>query len=258
MSQAALVTGGGTGIGAAVARRLAADGFAVAVCGRRSEPLEQVAAEIDGLAVVADCRRAEAAAAAVAAALERFGRLDALVISAGISNPGTVTEQTVEGWQSVIDTNLTAAFLVARAALPHLLEQGGAVVAVSSLSALRAGPASAAYCASKAGLNMLVQSIAVDFGPQGVRANAVCPGWIRTEMADGAMDQLAAAVDGDREDAYRRVTARMPTPRPGGAEEVAELVSWLLSPTAGYINGALIPVDGGASLLDVGMMEFQR
>jgi NAD(P)-dependent dehydrogenase (short-subunit alcohol dehydrogenase family) len=258
MTSAALVTGGGTGIGAAIARRLAADGFGVTVCGRRSEPLDVVAAEIDGLAVVADCRGPDAAAAAVAAAVERFGRLDALVINAGISKSGTVTEQTVEGWQSVIDTNLTAAFLTARAALPHLLEQGGAVVAVSSLSALRAGPASAAYCASKAGLNMLVQSIAVDYGPRGVRANAVCPGWIRTDMADGAMDELAAATAGDREGAYRRVTARMPTPRAGAADEVAELVSWLLSPAAGYVNGVMIPVDGGAGLLDIGMMEFQR
>jgi NAD(P)-dependent dehydrogenase (short-subunit alcohol dehydrogenase family) len=105
---------------------------------------------------------------------------------------------------------------------------------------------------------MLVQSIAVDYGPRGVRANAVCPGWIRTDMADGAMDELAAVTAGDREGAYRRVTARMPTPRAGAADEVAGLVSWLLSPTAGYVNGTLIPVDGGAGLLDIGMMEFQR
>jgi NAD(P)-dependent dehydrogenase (short-subunit alcohol dehydrogenase family) len=77
-------------------------------------------------------------------------------------------------------------------------------------------------------------------------------------MADGAMDELAAATAGDREGAYRRVTARMPTPRAGAADEVAELVSWLLSPAAGYVNGVMIPVDGGAGLLDIGMMEFQR
>jgi NAD(P)-dependent dehydrogenase (short-subunit alcohol dehydrogenase family) len=257
VTRCALVTGGGSGIGAAVARLLAAEGFAVVVAGRRLDPLEAVAAEIGGTAISADCGDPAGAESAVRAALDEHGSLDALVYCAGLSRPGSVTEQTPEGWDAVLRTNLTGAFLTARAALSQLEQQGGSMVAVSSLAGLRAGPASAAYSASKAGLNMLVQSIAVDYGPRGVRANAVCPGWIRTDMADGSMDALAESRGTDREGAYRLATARMPTRRPGGVEEVAGLVSWLLSPAAGYVNGAVIPVDGGANLLDAGMLEFQ-
>ncbi|MDX6524007.1 MAG: meso-butanediol dehydrogenase / (S,S)-butanediol dehydrogenase / diacetyl reductase [Gaiellales bacterium] len=257
MTRCALVTGGGSGIGAAVARLLAAEGYAVVVAGRRLDPLEAVAAEIGGTAISADCGEPAGADSAVRAALDEHGSLDALVYCAGLSRPGTVTEQTPEGWDAVLRTNLTGAFLTARAALPQLEQQRGSMVAVSSLAGLRAGPASAAYCASKAGLNMLVQSIAVDYGPRGVRANAVCPGWIRTDMADGSMDALADARGTDREGAYLLATARMPTRRAGDVEEVAGLVSWLLSPAAGYVNGAVIPVDGGANLLDAGMLEFQ-
>jgi meso-butanediol dehydrogenase / (S,S)-butanediol dehydrogenase / diacetyl reductase len=253
----ALVTGGGSGIGAATARRLAAAGYGVCVTGRRPEPLEEVAAEIGGLAVVADTGDSGAVERAVAATVERFGGLDALVCNAGRGASGAVAEQTPERWARVVDTNLTGAFLACRAALPHLVESRGAVVTVASVAGLRASPESAAYGASKAGLIMLTQSIALDYGPSGVRANCVCPGWIRTPMADAAMDELAKRMGGDREAAYELAHRLVPARRPGTPEEVAEAIAWLASPAGSYVNGAVLPVDGGGAIVDVASAAFE-
>jgi meso-butanediol dehydrogenase / (S,S)-butanediol dehydrogenase / diacetyl reductase len=256
VSGAVLLTGGGTGIGAAVARRLVEDGYRVMISGRREAPLRDVAGELGCSWAASDTADPAQVGDLVARAVDELGGLDGLVCNAGISRSGTVVEQTPEGWADVLATNLTGAFLLCRAALPHLIERKGSIVAMSSLAALRAAPESAAYCVSKAGMVMLMQSIAVDYGPKGVRANAVCPGWVRTDMADGAMDEVAAMRGTDREGAYHRVHRLMPIPRPAETVEVAGLVSWLLSPAAGYVNGTAIPVDGGVSVLDLGLIEF--
>lgn len=255
MSPVALVTGGGTGIGAAVARRLAADGYSVAVTGRRPGPVEEVAKETGGLAVVADVGVAADADRAVSETVARFGSLDALVLNAGIGGEGSLLDLDPEVFESVFRTNVFGALLVARAAMPALLEQRGSVVTIGSVAGMRAAPESLAYCSSKAALAMLTQCIALDHGPAGVRANCVCPGWVRTPMADEEMDALGFET---REEAYATVSQDVPLRRPSSPEEIAGTVAWLLSADASYVNGAVLPVDGGHTMVDVGTLAFGR
>ena len=254
----ALVTGGGTGIGAAVARRLAAEGYAVVVTGRRAAPIEEIAAEIDGLAVVADTGLVDDAERAVRETVERFGGLDALVCNAGIGGGGSLRDLDPATWDDVLRTNLTGAFLTCRAAIDHLAARRGSVVTISSVSGLRASPESLAYCASKAGLLMLTQCMAVDHGPEGVRVNCVAPGWVRTPMADEDMDVLAERLGLDREAAYAETTVDVPLRRPASPEEVAATVAWLVSDDASYVNGSVVTVDGGHTPVDVAMVAFGR
>jgi NAD(P)-dependent dehydrogenase (short-subunit alcohol dehydrogenase family) len=249
----ALVTGGGTGIGAATARRLAAEGWAVAVTGRRPEPLEALADELGALALPGDVRERADAEAAVAATVERFGGLDGLVLNAGRGGaPGSLLEVDPDGFADVHRVNVLGALVTARAAIRPLLERKGAVVAVSSVGGLRAAPESIAYCSSKAALVMLAQCIAVDHGPAGVRANVVCPGWTRTSMGDRAMEGLA----GDRDAAYAEATRHVPLRRACEPEEVAGAIAWLLSDDASYVDGAVLTVDGGSTVVDTGALAF--
>jgi meso-butanediol dehydrogenase/(S,S)-butanediol dehydrogenase/diacetyl reductase len=254
-TRGAIVTGGGSGIGRAAALRLAADGHAVVVSGRREEACAATVSELEAaghpaLAVAADVGDPEAAARIVAAAHERFGGIDVRVNNAGIGDAAPVGQETPEGWERVMRTNLTGAFLTARAALPSLVERRGCVVNVASVNGLLAGPGWAAYSTSKAGLIMLTKSLANDYGPRGVRANCVCPGWVRTPMADADMDEVARARGIDREAAYALAHADNPLRRPAVPEEVASVISFLVGPDAAYVNGVALPVDGGTSIVD--------
>jgi meso-butanediol dehydrogenase/(S,S)-butanediol dehydrogenase/diacetyl reductase len=254
MSRVVLVTGGGTGIGAAVARRLAAQGDRVVICGRREEPLRAVAAETGASVVVADVSTAEGVARVLNAALTEHGRLDGLVLNHGIIRAGRVDTLTPEEWEETLRVNLTAPFLLVRAGLPHLLAARGAIVAVSSVAALRASSEMAAYSASKAGLVLLTQSLAVDHGPEGLRANVVCPGWTMTEMGDMEMAELGAERGISAAEAYELATAVVPQRRAAASDEVAAAVCWLLSDQASYVNGAVLPVDGGSCVVDPGTL----
>ncbi|GAA0499689.1 SDR family oxidoreductase [Streptomyces sp. NPDC046215] len=253
-----IVTGGGTGIGAATARLLRRDGHHVIVSGRRPEPLRRVAEETGALAHPADAGDPDAAQGLVDAALSAYGRLDGLVLNAAIGRSGAVGDLSVEDWEAVMRTNVTGPFLLQRAALPHLLEARGSVVAVASVAALRNGLANAAYATSKAALLQLCRSLAVDYGPRGLRANTVCPSWVRTDMADGRMRRFAeeAGLEGGVEAAYQEATRLLPAGRPGEPQEVAEAIVWLLSAAASFVNGAVLTVDGGVTALDPGVAPF--
>jgi NAD(P)-dependent dehydrogenase (short-subunit alcohol dehydrogenase family) len=251
----AVVTGAATGIGRATAQALARDGYAVAVVGRRAEPLEELAAELresgaDALAAPADVGSQEQAAAAFAATVERFGGIDVLVNNAGVGDSGPLLDESLERFEETLRINLTGAFIATQLALPHLLERRGAVVNVASVNGVLAGPGWTSYCVSKAGLIMLAKCVATDYGRHGVRANAVCPGWVRTPMGDEDMDAVARAHGTDREGAYERAHRQNPLGRPAQAEEIADVIAFLASPRSAYVTGATIMVDGGTSAID--------
>lgn len=250
------MSGGGTGIGAAVARRLAAAGAHVVVTGRRREPVEAVSAEISGLACVGDSAEPVDAERVVATALEAYGGLDVLVANAGGDGSAAALDVDDAMWEAALRSNLTSSFVLARAALPALVERSGAVVIVSSVAGLFAIPDDAGYTASKHALVGLTRSLARDYGPLGVRVNAVCPAWTRTPIADASMDRLGERRGVDREGAYRLSTEHVPLRRPVTADEVAAACVFLASPEASAITGAALPVDGGSSAVDLSTAAF--
>ena len=253
----AIVSGGGTGIGGATARLFAREGASVVVTGRRSEPIQAVASEIAGVAVAGDIADPAHAAEAVEQAVSTFGGLDIVVANAGIGLGGSAAETTDEQWRRTIETNLTGQFSLVRAALPHLIDRGGgAIVLVSSIGAIVGGTDSASYSASKTGLLGLMRSLAVDYGPLGVRANAILPGWVQTPMADRAMDELAARDGLSREQAYAETTSNVPLRRAAEPDEIATCCAFLASDDSSFITGAALVVDGGATVVDVGGLAF--
>jgi NAD(P)-dependent dehydrogenase (short-subunit alcohol dehydrogenase family) len=245
VNRVALVTGGGTGIGRATALALAGDGVAVVLAGRRLEPLEAVVAEVEAaggeaVAVSGDLSVPEAADAAVQAAVERFGGLHVVVNNAGVIRRNVrLHEVEVERWDEQIALNLRGPFLVLRAALPVLLETEGdrSVVNVSSTLALKASPGVGPYSAAKGALISLTRSLAVEYGADGIRANAVLPAIVRTPLAHT-----------DRPDFETReagFAAMYPLGRLGEPEDVAEAIRYLASPAAAWVSGTVMNVDGG-------------
>jgi NAD(P)-dependent dehydrogenase (short-subunit alcohol dehydrogenase family) len=238
-----LVTGAASGIGRATAERLASEGARILCADVQAEAVEEtakLASRAGGEAAphACDVSSERDASACVAACVERFGRLDALCNVAGILRFAHTHELPFETWRRVLAVNLDGTFLMCRAALPHLLEARGTIVNVASTAALAGLPYGAAYGASKGGVLGLTRALAVEYGKQGVRCNAVCPGSIQTPMTAGG-----AGLPKDAD--MKLVMRQMALDRPRGPEQVASLIAFLASSEAAHINGSHILVDGG-------------
>ncbi len=246
-----LVTGGSQGIGRAVAELFAAEGASVGVCGLEADAVAatvRAIGEVGGsaLEVVADLTDEDAVESAVAAIVDRYGRLDTLVTSAGIQRYGNVVDTDVATWDEVFAVNVRGVFLAARAALPHLRRSDrGSIVVISSVQAHGTQTEVPAYAASKGALDALVRAMALDEARRGVRVNAVCPGSVDTPMLRASARRFS---DGSRaaEDEMIAGWGRMhPLGRVAAPREVAEVVLFLASERASFITGEDIRVDGG-------------
>jgi NAD(P)-dependent dehydrogenase (short-subunit alcohol dehydrogenase family) len=252
-----LITGAGTGIGAAIARTLHNRGARVALMGRRQEPLEAVAAETDGLVVQADAADKAQVSVAMQKIHDQFGLLDVLVCNAGGFGFGTLTENSDTDWSNAVQANLNTAMVTARAALPDLVQTQGNVLMMSSIAGLAAGPEACGYVTMKHALIGLAKSITRDYGPKGVRCNTLCPGWVRTEMADEEMAELVERRGlSSVEEAYALVTRDVPLGKPAMPQDVANAAAFLCSQEAALISGAVLTVDGGATVVDVPTIAF--
>ena len=253
----AFITGGGTGIGAAVARQFVAAGGKVVLMGRRAAPLEAVARPLGGLVVSGDAADAGDVRKALAAAQQAFGGVDVLVANAGGHGLGSVTDTNDASWALSTRLNLDTAFVCARELMPGLVARQGNIVIVSSLAGHFAGPGVVGYVTMKHALIGLMRSLARDYGRQGVRVNAICPGWVRTEMADQQMAVLMAKYQlHDLDAAYALVTRDVPLGRAASPDDVAQSVLFLASPGAAMITGTSLLVDGGASAVDLPTIAF--
>ena len=243
----ALVTGGGSGVGRAIALALAASSVAVTICGRRPEPLDRVAREHENIhALTADVTNETSVEALYETAQAARGPFDIVVANAGMAGSAPAHRTTLADWQRTLDVNLTGAFLTVRPALAGMANRGaGRIVFVASTAGLKGYPYVASYVAAKHGVVGLMRALASETARSGVTVNAVCPGFVETDMLDQSVRRIVEKTGRSAEEARASLVSSNPQGRLIQPEEVAAAVMWLCSDAAGSITGQAISISGG-------------
>jgi meso-butanediol dehydrogenase / (S,S)-butanediol dehydrogenase / diacetyl reductase len=251
----ALITGGGTGIGSAIARAFVSEGAKVCIAGRRQEKLEQRLAGFprdSAIACPGDVSIHEDVRRMVATTVAFGGGIDILVNNAAYDVMGSITELDPDDWRRILEVNLTGPFLLMKETLPHMIRNGkGSIINISSIGGIRCMPACPGYGTTKAGLILLTQQAALDYGPAGVRCNVVCPGGTRTEMLEEAVSGMAKDMGMEMECLMDRFCAHVPLRRVSQPGEMAGVCVFLASEDSSFMTGAILVVDGGANVVDV-------
>lgn len=254
-SKVALITGGGTGIGAAVAERFIEEGALVCISGRRQEMLDKTAKKISSerLSTCAgDVSKDEDAERMVSATLAFGGRIDVLVNNAGINNYGPITDLDSGHWRQVLEINLTGPFLLMKAAIPHMINNGGgSIINIASVGGTRCLQGFPAYCTSKAGLIMLTQQAALDYGHHNIRCNAVCPGGVKTDLAASEFGQFGKMIGMETDEYLDLIAEEIPLRRFAQPKEMGGICTFLASDDSSFTTGSTILVDAGTAVVDV-------
>lgn len=244
----ALVTGGSRGIGAAIARKLASLGMRVAIVGRSRPQLEEVAREIGAVPILSNVAERGSAEAILAGVRSVLGEVDVLVPNAGIDASYKLADTTDQVWDEVFATNVTSVFTLCRAAIPGMIARGrGRIVVIASTAGLVGYPYTSAYCASKHAAIGLVRGLAAEIAKSAVTINAICPGFVATEMADRAIDRISDKTGVSRDGAKSALERFSPQGRLIRPEEVAHAVASLLPDDAQGIHGQTIVINGGGT-----------
>jgi len=250
----ALVTGGGTGIGTAIVERFIEEGAKVCFTGRRKEMLDKVAKTLPKKSVTTcpgDVSKDDDVARMVETTVKFGGKLDVLVNNAGISSQVPVADLSREEWQKVLDINLTGPFLLMKASIPHMIKAGGgSIINIASVGGLRCLSGFPAYCSSKAGLIMLTQQAALDYGAHNIRCNAVCPGGIMTDMTEKEFGKLGRMIGMEPDSFFPMVSQDIPLKRFGKPEEMGGICTFLASDDSSFMTGAALVIDAGTAVVD--------